>query len=158
MGNHFHLVVATPQANLVAGRKWFLDPDTSRFNRRHKLFGHLFSGRYKALVVDGSGHGYLHSVCAYVPLNPGRANLLRAEQSLRDFIWSRYPEYRKEPARRGDRLLGERGSPQDRAAGRAQFEQRLEEHRRPESGTDWQGCGRVGVWARRPSGRNCWRK
>ena len=42
MPNHFHLVVETPQANLVAGMKWFLGVSTTRFNRRHKLFGHLF--------------------------------------------------------------------------------------------------------------------
>jgi REP element-mobilizing transposase RayT len=55
MPNHFHLVIETPQANLVAGMKWFLGAYTGRFNRRHKLFGHLFSGHYKALIVDGSG-------------------------------------------------------------------------------------------------------
>lgn len=55
MPNHFHLVVETPRANLVAGMKWFLGTYTARFNRRHKLFGHLFSGRYKSLVVAGSG-------------------------------------------------------------------------------------------------------
>jgi len=63
MGNHFHLVVETPRGNLVAGMRWFLGTYTARFNRRHKLFGHLFSGRYKSLVVDGSGDGYLKSVC-----------------------------------------------------------------------------------------------
>ena len=62
MGNHFHLVVETPQGNLSAGMQWFLGTYTSRFNRRHKLFGHLFSGRYKALIVDGSGDGYLRTV------------------------------------------------------------------------------------------------
>ena len=72
MPNHFHLVVETPQADLVAGMKWFLGAYTGRFNRRHKLFGHLFSGRYKALVVDGSGTGYLKTVCDYVHLNPVR--------------------------------------------------------------------------------------
>ena len=66
MANHFHLVVETPQANLVAGMKWFLGTYTGRFNRRHKVFGHLFSGRYKALIVDGSGNGYLRTVCDYV--------------------------------------------------------------------------------------------
>ena len=45
MANPFHLMVETPQANLVAGMKWFLGADTSRFNRRHEFFGHLFSGR-----------------------------------------------------------------------------------------------------------------
>ena len=73
MLNHFHLVVETPKANLVGGMKWFLGTYTSRFNRRHKLFGHLFSGRYKSLVVDGSGDGYLRTVCDYVHLNPVRA-------------------------------------------------------------------------------------
>ena len=57
MPNHFHLVVETPQGNLVAGMQWLLGAYTGRFNRRHKLFGHLFSGRYKALIVDGSGDG-----------------------------------------------------------------------------------------------------
>ena len=43
MGNHFHLVLETPQPNLVEGMKWLLGTYTSRFNRRHKYFGHLFS-------------------------------------------------------------------------------------------------------------------
>ena len=42
MSNHFHLVIETPQANLVAGMKWLLGTYTNRFNRKHKLFGHLF--------------------------------------------------------------------------------------------------------------------
>src|SRR2546427_56650 len=83
--NHFHLVLETPQPNLVAGRKWLLGACTSRFNRRHKQFGHLFSGRYKALVVDGSGNGYLKTVCDYVHLNPMRAKVLKAEQRLEEF-------------------------------------------------------------------------
>jgi len=76
MGNHFHLAIETPHPNLVLGMKWFLGTYTSRFNRRHKLFGHLFSGRYKALVVDGSGNGYLKTVCDYVHLYPVWAKLL----------------------------------------------------------------------------------
>jgi len=59
MDNHFHLVPETPQPNLVAGMKWLLGTYTNRFNRKHKLFGHVFSGRYKAIIVDGSGDGYL---------------------------------------------------------------------------------------------------
>jgi len=66
MPNHFHWVVETPQPNRVAGMKWLLGTYTSRFNRRHKLFGHLFSGRYKSLIGDGSGSGYLKSVSDYV--------------------------------------------------------------------------------------------
>ena len=88
MPNHFHLVVETPRAHLVAGMKWFLGTYTARFNRRHKLFGHLFSGRYKSLVVDGSGNGYLRTVCDYVHLNPVRARLLAPEEPLRTYCWS----------------------------------------------------------------------
>jgi REP element-mobilizing transposase RayT len=54
MPNHFHLVIETPKADLVAGMKWLLGTYRSRFNRRHKLVGHLFSGRYKSLIVDRS--------------------------------------------------------------------------------------------------------
>ena len=68
MPNHFHLVVETPGANLVSGMKWFLGTYTSRFNRRHKLFGHLFSGRYKSLSVDGSGNGQLRLLLSWMVL------------------------------------------------------------------------------------------
>ncbi len=88
MNNHFHLVVETPQPNLVAGMKWFLGTYTHRFNRRHREFGHLFSGRYKALMVDGSGHGYLKTVCDYVHLNPVRAGLVAEGQRLESYRWS----------------------------------------------------------------------
>src|SRR5579864_2065499 len=82
MPNHFHLVLETPRANLVAGMRWFLGTYTARFNRRHKYFGHLFSGRYKSLLVDGSGNGYLKSLCDYVHLNPARARLLPPAERL----------------------------------------------------------------------------
>jgi len=75
MKTHFHLVVEPPRANLVPGMKWLLSTYTIGFNRRHKVFGHLFSGRYQALPVDGSGSGYLRTACDYVHLNPVRAKL-----------------------------------------------------------------------------------
>ena len=142
MANHFHLVVETPEPNLVAGMKWFLGTYTGRFNRRHKLFGHLFSGRYKALIVDGSGNGYLKTVCDYVHLNPARAGLLAPRQPLADYVWSSWPEYLKSPARRWpwlrvDRLLGEYGIPQDSAAGRRHLAETLEERRAAEGETDY---------------------
>ena len=142
MGNHFHLVLETPQANLVAGMKWFLGTYTSRFNRRHQFGGHLFSGRYKALVVDGSGNGYLHAVCDYVHLNPVRAKLLSAGQRLRAYRWSSYPEYLKAPTQRAawlrtERLFGEMRIPKDSTAGRKQFERLMEERRRAEAPGQW---------------------
>jgi REP element-mobilizing transposase RayT len=90
MSSHFHLVVETPHPNLVAGMKWLLGTYTTRFNRRHKEFGHLFSGRYKSLMVDGSRTGYLKSVCDYVHLNPVRAGLLREPTPLESYLWSSY--------------------------------------------------------------------
>jgi REP element-mobilizing transposase RayT len=139
MPNHFHLVVETPQGNLVAGMKWFLGTYTSRFNRRHKLFGHLFSGRYKALIVDGSSNGYLRAVCDYVHLNPSRAKLLTKAEPLRTYRWSSFPEYLKAPTKRPawlrvERLLGEYGIHRDSAAGRGRLEEALEHRRGAEDG------------------------
>ena len=139
MLNHFHLVLETPNANLVAGMRWFLSTYTARFNRRHKLFGHLFSGRYKALLVDGSGDGYLRTVCDYVHLNPVRAKLLRPEQKLWEYVWSSWPEYLKAAEQRPrwlrvDRLLGELGIPKDSIAGREELENHLEVRRAQEDG------------------------
>jgi REP element-mobilizing transposase RayT len=147
MPNHFHLVVETPQANLVAGMKWFLGTYTNRFNRRHKLVGHLFSGRYKSLIVDGSGNGYLRTVCDYVHLNPARAKLLKPEQSLREYRWNSWPEYLKSPGRRPawlrvERLLGEYRIPADSAAGRRRLEESLEERRAAEDGKDYKSIRR----------------
>ena len=134
MRNHFHLVLETPQANLVAGMKWLLGVYTKRFNIRHKQCGHLFAGRYKALVVDGSGDGYLRTVCDYVHLNPARARLVPGNAALRRFRWSSYGEYLKTPAQRPvwlrvDRLLGEKGIPKDSLAGRREFERQMERRR-----------------------------
>lgn len=148
MANHFHLVVETPRANLVAGMKWFLGTYTSRFNRRHKLVGHLFSGRYKALIVDGSGTGYLRTVCDYVHLNPARAKLLKPEQRLREYPWSSWPDYLLTPAKRPewlrvDRLLGEYRISQDSIAGRRRLEEAMEERRAAEEGvTDYRAIRR----------------
>ena len=143
MRNHFHLVLETPQPNLVFGMKWLLGVYTKRFNIRHKLCGHLFAGRYKALVVEGSGNGYLRTVCDYVHLNPVRAKLLPPEAALERFRWSSYGECLKPPGQRPgwlrvDRLLGEKGIPKDSEAGRRQFGLQMERRRAEESGADYE--------------------
>jgi hypothetical protein len=107
----------------------------------------VFSGRYKALMVDGSGSGYLKTVCDYVHLNPVRAKLLTVEQPLRAFVWSSYPEYLKAPGQRPswlrvDRLFGEMGLLQDSRAVRRQFELQMEERRAQEAGVDWKNLRR----------------
>ena len=148
MKNHFHLVLETPQANLVAGLRWFLSAYTIRFNHRHKLAGHLFSGRYKALVVDGSGDGYLRTVGDYTHLNPARAKLLSPESRLLEYPWSSFGYYladaRHRPAwLRVDRMLGEHGIADDTARGRKEFERRMETRRAEEGDPkQWQGLRR----------------
>ena len=148
MNNHFHLVVETPTANLAAGMRWFLSTYTARFNRRHKQFGHVFSGRYKSLIVDGSGSGYLRTVCDYVHLNPARAKPLPPEKKLREFAWSSWPEYLKPSEQRPcwlrvDRLLGELRIPRDSVAGREELERYWEQRRAQEGGGEWK-CIRRG--------------
>jgi len=142
MQNHFHLVIETPQANLVAGMKWQLGVYTKRFNIRHELCGHLFAGRYKALIVDGSGDGYLRTVCDYVHLNPVRAKLIEPGAPLESFGWSSYPEYLKLPSQRPnwlrvDRLLGEKGLPNDGEACRREFAFQMEARRAQETAVDY---------------------
>lgn len=147
MPNHFHLVLATPQANLVAGMKWFLGTYTGRFNRRHKQFGHLFSGRYKALIVDGSGNGYLKTVCDYVHLNPVRAGMIAPEQKLSVYAWSSYAAYLQRPRQRPawlrvQRLLGEHGVPKDSRAGREHFAAAMEARRQGEHDQEFKAVRR----------------
>ncbi len=147
MRNHFHLVIETPQANLVAGMKWLLGVYTKRFNIRHKFCGHVFAGRYKALMVEGSGDGYLKTVCDYVHLNPARAKLLQPRAALESFPWSSYGEYLQPAGQRSswlrvDRLLGEHGLPKDSAAGREEFARRMERRRAEEEGTDYRSLRR----------------
>src|SRR6059058_422292 len=77
MSNHYHLLLETPEANLVAGMKWLQGTYTQRNNSRHELRGHLFQGRYKAIVVDGEEESYFQVVSTYIHLNPARAKLIR---------------------------------------------------------------------------------
>lgn len=131
MRNHFHFVVETPKADLSPGMHWFLSTYTMRFNRRHNVIGHVFSGRYKAIVVDTRNHGYLRKVVEYVHLNPIRASLLGPDAPLQQYRWSSYPAYLRSPNQRPawlrvERALWEMGIPRDTKAGRRQFEKLME--------------------------------
>ncbi len=148
MKNHFHLVVETPEGNLVAGMRWLMSTYANRFNHRHELCGHVFSGRYKALVVEANGSGYLRTVCDYTHLNPVRAKVLSGRSRLLEYPWSSFGGYLTEPRHRAkwlrvDRLLGEHGIAQDTAEGRREFERRME-RRRAEEGdpNQWKGMRR----------------
>ena len=93
MGNHYHLLIETPEANLVDGMHWLQGTYTKRFNIRHKLCGHLFQGRYKALLVDKRG-SYFLNVADYIHLNPAQVRSFNAaKMNLSDYPWSSYGYY-----------------------------------------------------------------
>jgi len=110
MGNHYHLLLETPEANLVAGMTWFQTTYTVRFNARHKRSGHLFGGRYKAVLVDGDGDAdrgggdYLATLIDYIHLNPVRARILKIKPGeypdFASYPWSSLPLYAGRPSLR----------------------------------------------------------
>jgi putative transposase len=85
MGNHYHLLIQTPDANLAAGMRHLNGVYTQRFNRRHGRCGHVFQGRYNAILVESDS--YLLEVSRYVVLNPVRAGLIARAEEWR---WSSY--------------------------------------------------------------------
>ncbi len=85
MDNHYHLLIETPEPNLVAGMRRLNGVYTQAFNRRHRRVGHLFQGRYKAILVDKDA--YFLELCRYVVLNPLRA---KAVKRLEQWPWSSY--------------------------------------------------------------------
>jgi len=94
MDNHYHLLLETPEPNLVVGMKWLQGTYTQRFNSRHREWGHLFQGRYKALVIQSGDGDYFSTVATYIHLNPVRAQLLDFErQDLSTYPWSSYTLY-----------------------------------------------------------------
>jgi putative transposase len=85
MGNHYHLVIETPDGNLSKGMRQLNGVYTQISNRRHRRGGHLFQGRYKAILVDADS--YLLELTRYVVLNPVRAGMV-AEPG--GWPWSSY--------------------------------------------------------------------
>ena len=85
MGNHYHFVLHTRQANLSWLMRHLNGVYTQDFNRRHRKVGHLFQGRFKAVLVDRDA--YLLAVCRYVELNPVRAGMVDAPGA---WPWSSY--------------------------------------------------------------------
>ncbi len=103
MNNHYHLLLETPNGNLADAMKWFQGTFTQRYNARHKLWGHLFQGRYKSKVVDDSDPSYFRMVSDYIHLNPADAGLVRTGK-LSEYPWSSYPLYLQPPSKRPEWL------------------------------------------------------
>ncbi|MFT5117647.1 MAG: putative transposase [Kiritimatiellia bacterium] len=85
MGNHYHLLVETPESNLSLGMRQLNGVYTQRFNRSQNRVGHVFQGRYKAILVEKAS--YLRELARYIILNPVRARMVR---SAKDWVWSSY--------------------------------------------------------------------
>ncbi len=85
MDNHYHFLVETPLPNLARGMRQLNGIYTQRFNRRHGHVGHLFQGRYHAILVEKDS--YLRELARYVVLNPVRARLVKRPEQWR---WSSY--------------------------------------------------------------------
>ena len=85
MTNHYHILVETPEANLAQGMRQLNGVYTQRFNRAHARVGHVFQGRYKAILVERNS--YLLELARYVVLNPLRAKIVRR---LEAWPWSSY--------------------------------------------------------------------
>ncbi|MBZ0157852.1 MAG: transposase [Alphaproteobacteria bacterium] len=85
MNNHYHLLIETPDGNLSKGMRQLNGVYTQAYNRRHGKEGHVFQGRYKAILVEKESH--LGELCRYVVLNPVRAKIV---DSPDQWEWSSY--------------------------------------------------------------------
>ncbi len=85
MTNHYHILIETPEANLSQGMRQLNGVYTQRFNRAHGRVGHVFQGRYKAILVERDS--YLLELARYVVLNPLRADMVK---HLERWPWSSY--------------------------------------------------------------------
>ena len=86
MNNHYHLIIETPDGNLSKGMRQLNGIYTQAFNKRHGRVGHVFQGRFKAILVQKDSH--FLEVCRYVVLNPVRAKTIGHPRQWR---WSSYP-------------------------------------------------------------------
>lgn len=99
MSNHYHLLLETPEANLVAGMTWFQGTYTQRINAMFHRRGHLFQGRYKAIPVQRDpregGLEYFKALGTYIHLNPFRAGICGEGfgRKLETYKWSSYLYY-----------------------------------------------------------------
>ena len=88
MSNHYHVLIETPQANLSVAIQWLNVSYSVYFNKRHRRKGHLFQGRFKAILLDANE--YLILLSRYIHLNPVRAKMVTHPL---EYSWSSYPVF-----------------------------------------------------------------
>jgi putative transposase len=117
MSNHFHLILSTPKGNLSEFMRHFNISYTAAYNRRHRRVGHLYQGRYKAILIDRDS--YLLELSRYVHLNPVRIRPYQGKgareqiRNLEGYRWSSLDGYLKAGKRQPwvcyDMVLGQVG-------------------------------------------------
>ena len=98
MGNHFHLLLETPEPNLVTGMKWLLGTFSQGWNARRARRGHVFQGRYKSIPVSAAVDSpyYFRIAADYIHLNPARAGLAGGKAGkLVSYKWSSLRDYKR---------------------------------------------------------------
>jgi len=139
MSNHYHLLIETPEPNLVEGMKWLQNTYTRRLNTKHGLWGRVFGDRYKAVLVEGGSVDYFTALLDYIHLNPARARAVKVADggSVGDYPWSSVRTVYAGGDRKrfpwacvaaGFEAFGLR----DTAAGRREFVERLDKRAREE--------------------------
>jgi putative transposase len=141
MTNHYHLLLETREGNLSRGVGWLQNAFTRRINTRHRLWGHVFGGRYKAVLVEPGNCFW--ALLDYIHLNPVRAGLVREGEGLESYRWSSLRHYIAVPKMRPSWLetamaLSVTGC-KDTAAARREFLEMLE------SRVDWKDPSQAGV-------------
>ena len=140
MSNHYHLLLETPEPNLSAGMGWLQNAYTRRINTRHGLWGHVFGGRYKAIVVEPGNCFW--ALLDYIHLNPVRAGMVERGAGLESAGWSSLRGYLEEPEKSPPWLETTMGMMvsgcKDSASGRRRFLEILEER------VDWSAPGKAG--------------
>ena len=141
MSNHYHLLLETPEANLSRGLGWLQNAYTRRINVRHRLWGHVFGGRYKSVVVEPGNCFWV--LMDYIHLNPVRAGMVKESAGLESYPWSSVKNYLSSAQGRPEWLETEMGFSvcglRDTAGGRREYLEMLERR------VDWRNPTKAGA-------------
>lgn len=141
MSNHYHLLIETPEANLSRGMGWLQNAYTRRINTRHRLWGHVFGGRYKAILIEPGNCFW--ALMDYIHLNPVRVGMVKAAEGLESYRWSSMKEYLSAPRGRPKWMEAAMGlnvsGCKDTPKGRREFLEMLEER------VDWKHPSKAGA-------------
>jgi len=136
-----HLLLETPEANLSRGMGWLQNAYTRRINTRHRLWGHVFGGRYKSIMVEPGNCFW--ALMDYIHLNPVRAGMVKEGDGMDRYSWSSLSDYVSVPRARPEWLETETGFSvsgcEDSARGRREYLEMIERR------VDWKNPTKAGT-------------